>query len=347
MFKNNAIFLIVTSAILIPLMFITSDIISLATLAALFVIAQMAMLYFFYKEREAKLEQWYAFWTAILSLGYMLYLVLTGRSLLAEFLGLLLFIIYFIGLIMLLFREKLQLKPRKAKTIIKEESRLEEYKEEDYESFREKDELDELVDFFEPDHRSEYRVIKVPEPKIEKIVYDVVEEEKPKTRKESEEYKEIKVKKTRAEKKAEEEEWKEIEAELPRSVVFDYNAEYAPPETEIREAAKPTPRVNFEKVKQDLEKIDDGVKTISEKIRLISEKAILEGAEKKLRDMERKKQPKPKKKELKVFASKTGNKFHYKRNCLALKRVKTKDVESYTNSEAARKKGLKPCGMCK
>jgi hypothetical protein len=342
MFRNTAIFLVVISAVLIPLIFITNEIISLATLVALFIIAQIALLYFFYKEKEARLEHWYAFWIAVLSLGYMLLLVIIGRGLLTEFIGLLLFLIYFIGLLILLFKGRLHFKPKtKRKPTPKEEP-----ENEDVKAFRKKDELQELVDFFEPAHKSDMRIVDVPEPKIEKIFYDQIDEDELETEEEPLEYKETKPVKSAAEKREEEKEWREIQAELPRSIVFDYRAENAPEEPEVKEP-KRAAKIDFEKVKKDLEKIDDGVKTISEKIKLISEKAILEGAERKLRELQRKQQPKPKKKELKVFASKTGNKFHYNRNCLALKRVKAKDMINYTNSNDARKKGLKTCGMCK
>jgi hypothetical protein len=341
MFRNTAIFLVVISAVLIPLIFITNEIISLATLVALFIFAQILLLYFFYKEKEARLEHWYAFWLAILSLGYMLLLVIIGRGLLTEFIGLLLFLIYFIGLLILLFKGKMHFKPKtKKKPTPKEEPGNEDLK-----VFRKKDELQDLIDFFEPEHRSDMRIVDVPEPKIEKIFYDQIDKDELETEEEPLEYKEIKPVKSAAEKREEEEEWREIEAELPRSIVFDYTAENAPEEPEVKEPKRAT-KVDFEKVKKDLEKIDDGVRTIGEKIRLISEKAILEGAEKKLRALQRKKQPKPKKKELKVFASKSGTKFHYKRNCLGLGRVSKKNIITYPNSTEARKKKLKACGMC-
>ncbi len=114
---------------------------------------------------------------------------------------------------------------------------------------------------------------------------------------------------------------------------------------EIKEL-KEAPKVDFEKVKQDLDKIDRGVKTISDRIKEISEKAIAEEEERKRIVSAIKKLPKPKKKELKVFASKTGAKFHYKRGCLSLRRVSKKNLIVYSNSEEARKKKLKACRMC-
>jgi hypothetical protein len=342
MFTKNAIFLFVVSALLIPLIFATTEIISLGTLVFLFIIAQAALIYIFYQESEAALEQWYAFWSALLGLGFMLLLVITGKSLLAEFLGLILFLIYFIGLLILLFKGRLRLKAREPRREKKEKPR-----DEELESFRKKDELQELVDFFEPGSaKKDFKIIDIEEPKIEKIVYDRLDEEEPEKAEKDEESWELPEEILYEEEKRKEIE--ELEAELPKSIIFDYDAERLreKEEPKVREL-KEAPRINLEKVKKDLDRIDDGVKNLSEKIKLISEKAILEGAEKKLRELEKKRQPKPKKKELKVFASKSGNKFHYNRNCLGLRRVKNKDMLAFTNSEEARRKGLKACNMCK
>jgi hypothetical protein len=356
MFKNRAIFLIVISAILIPLIFIADSLIPLATFSFLFILAQVIMLYLFYKEAEVKFEHWYVFWTAVLSLVFMLVLVLIGKNAMTEFLGLLLFLIYFIGLLILLFKGRFKRKPKQAsqrladsenKSFLKQKNEEikksffeEKIKDEDLESFREKDELAELVEFFEPGVRKDVRVVDIEEPRIENIFYERVdeEEEKPSRKKIKEAEKVLK-----EELGEDEQDWR---GELPKSVIYDYEEAKPTEELQVKEI-KETPKVDFQKVKENLQKIDEGVKTISEKIRLISEKAILEGAEKKLRALQAKRQPKPKKKELKVFASKTGTKFHYKRDCLGLKRVKTKDLVSYTNSGDAKKKGLKPCDLCK
>jgi len=342
MFKNRAIFLIVISAVLIPLIFISDSLIPLATFSLLFILAQVIMLYLFYKEPEVKFEHWYAFWTAVLSLGFMLALVLIGKSMLTESLGLLLFLVYFIGLLILLFKDRLKRIPRPRK---EEKKRLfeEKIREDDLESFRNKDELENLAEFFEPDARKDVKIVDIEEPRIDNIFYERIDEEEEKPGK----------KKTReaAEKRAEreglfKEEEQDWRGELPKSVIFDYDEAKQAEKLQVKEI-KEAPRVDFQKVKENLQKIDEGVKTIGEKIKLISEKAILEGAEKKLRALQAKRQPKPKKKELKVFASKTGTKFHYKKDCLGLKRVKTKDMITYTNSGDAKKKSLKPCDLCK
>lgn len=349
MFKNKAIFLIVISAILIPLIFISRDLISLALFSLLFIIAQVIILFLFYKEEELKFEHWYVFWLAVLSLAFMLVLVLIGKNTLTELLGLLLFLLYFIGLLILLFKGRIRRKPKQ-----KKEEKIEKIEEEDLESFRNKDELRELAEFFEPDVRKDVKIVDIREPKIEHIFYDVIDEEEKQASKsllpqKSEAFLKPSKKKIKEAEKIlkeeigeEEEDWR---GELPKSVIYDYE-EKPIEELQVKEMKK-APKVDFQKVKENLQKIDEGVKTISDKIRIISEKAILEGAEKKLRALQAKKQPKPKKKELKVHASKTGTKFHYKRDCLGLKRVKTKDMVTYTNSGEARKKGLKPCDLCK
>jgi hypothetical protein len=371
MFKTRAIFLLVISAILIPLIFMTSEIYSLATGVALFVLAQAIFIYLFYKEPEARLEHWYVLWTAVLSLVYMLVLVLLGRSLLTEFLGLLLFLIYFIGLLILLFKGKIKLKPRKREkqaseklavpensSFLKKEKKLDD---EDFESFRTKDDLKEMAEFFEPEleQKRNVQVVDLEEPKIEKIIYEPLEDEEPKPRKQKQASKSLLPQKSSAflklrqrEKPAvefeeaaeEEEDWR---GELPKSMIFDYEVEKQPIEMpEIREL-KEAPKVDFDKVKDDLERIRTGVKTIREKIREINEKAIKESEENKRIQEAVKKMPKPKKTQIRVFASKTGSKFHYKRNCLGLRRVSSKNLVTYANSEEARKKKLKPCGMCR
>jgi len=358
MFKSKAIFLIVISAILIPLIFIANDLISLAIFSLMFIITQVVMLYLFYKEAELRLEQWYVFWLAVLSLVFMLALVLIGKNMLTESLGLLLFLIYFIGLLILLFKDRLRRIPKPRK---EEKKRLfeEKIREDDLESFRNKDELENLAEFFEPDARKDVKIVDIEEPRIDNIFYERIDEEEEKQAsksllpQKSEAFLKPRKKKAReaAEKQTEKEELFEEEeqdwrGELPKSVIFDYDEVKQAEKLQAKEI-KEAPRVDFQKVKENLQKIDEGVRTIGEKIKLISEKAILEGAEKKLRALQAKKQPKPKKKELKVFASKTGTKFHYKKECLGLKRVKTKDMITYTNSGDARKKGLKACDLCR
>lgn len=355
MFKNRAIFLIVISAILIPLIFIADSLIPLATFSFLFILSLVIMLYLFYREPEVKFEHWYAFWIAVLGFGFMLTLVLIGKKDITEFLGLLLFLIYFIGLLIMLFKGRFKRKPKQKKEEYKEFFD-EKVKEDDLESFREKDELSELAEFFEPGIRKDVKIVDIEEPKIENIFYERVDEEEEKpSRKKIKEAERV----LREELGEEEQDWR---GELPKSVIYDYEEAKPTEKLQVKEI-KEAPKVDFQKVKENLQKIDEGVKTISEKIRLISEKAILEGAQKKIEALQARKQPKPKKtasaklagsenrrllkKELKVFASKTGTKFHYKRDCLGLKRVKTKDIVNYTNSVDAKKKGLKPCDLCK
>lgn len=320
MFRDRAIFLFVISAILIPLIFLTRELILIGMFIALFVLSQVILIYLFYKEKTTRLEQWYAFWTGILSLLFVLVVVVFGKRVGTEFLGLILFLVYFVGVVMFLFRSRLSTffrKPKKKKP------------EEDFEEFRKKDEMKKLVDFFEPEAKDEVKVVDIEEPKIERT--EVEEAEEPEKEPELEEI----------------EEWME---ELPKSVVFE-EPETKPKEKPKIKELKEAPRVDFEKVKKDLEKIDTGVKTISDKLRVISEKAILEGAEKKVKalkkEAEKKKPRKIKKSEVKVYASKTGNRYHYDKDCLGLKRVSKKNLVTYPNSAEARKKKLKACEICK
>jgi signal transduction histidine kinase len=340
MFRDKAIFLLVISAFIIPLIFFSSDLITTGSLVLLFILAQLFMLYLFYKAQEPAVEHWYAFWTAILSLGFMLALVVLGKTMLTEFLGLMLFLVYFIGLILFLFKERLALAAKKLGELRKpgkKKADENEIEEKEVDTFRKKDQLQELVDFFEAEEKPGARIVELEEPKIEKIIIEKSDEE-------LEEEARKKEQTTFAS-----EEW----GELPKSIIFEYpETEEKKPELLYEEKPKvkelkEAPKVDFEKVKQDLDKIDRGVKTISEKIKEISEKAIAEEEERKRIAEAVRKMPKPKKKELRVFASKTGNKFHYKRGCLGLRRVGKKNIITYPNSEEARKKKLKACGMCR
>ncbi|MBW3001492.1 hypothetical protein KY341_06485, partial [Candidatus Woesearchaeota archaeon] len=170
MFRDNAIFIIVISAILVPLIFITQELILVGIFIALFVLAQIIMIYLFSIKKRVGVEEWYAFWSAILSLTFLLVVILIGRKVTSELLGLILFLIYFIGLIILLFRKPLIATYRK--------SRKKTVTEKDYEDFRIKDELQELVDFFEVGMEPKAEVVDIKEPKIEKIIVEEVKEEK-------------------------------------------------------------------------------------------------------------------------------------------------------------------------
>jgi len=347
MFRDRVIFLFVISAILIPLVFITRELILLGIFIVLFILAQIIFIYLFYREKEMGLEQWYVFWSAIASLVFMLVLVLSGRRAFIEFLGLILFLTYFIGLIIFLFRKQIvsvfkkQAKQRFTVPLkkVSMKPKKKPVEEENFESFRKKDELQQLVDFFEPGTKPKQKVVSIKEPRIDKVIIEKVEEEEKKKQKERKEKKEEKL----VEK---EEDWLK---NLPKSIIFDYEEKKPEIKPRIRELKK-APKIDFEKVKQDLKKIDTGVKTISEKIRLISERAIQEGKKKRKREEREKKkakQKKPKKSEMRVYASKTGNKYHYDKNCLGLRRVSKKNLITYTNSAEARRKGLKACGICK
>jgi len=339
MFAYKAIFLFVLSAILIPLLFVTRELFLLGIFIGVFILSQVVLLYLFYQQKKLGVKEWYAFWSAIASLIFMLILLLIGRKATIEFLGLVLFLDYFIGLIILLFRDRII-------TILKQTSKKT-LTDKDFKAFRNKDELHKLIDAFELDTLPKAKLFDTEKADIH------LKEVKPDKEEETKEKEETK----RREEKAKEEEKKEIRKEeqppeFRAASFFEHMKEKEEKEKEeeprIREL-KEAPRIDFEKVKQDLERIDTNVKTISEKIRRISERAIQEGMKRKSEEKEKRKakQKKLKKKEMKVYASKTGNKYHYDKNCLGLKRVSKKNLVTYTNSREARRKGLKACGICK
>ena len=108
MFRDRMIFLCVISAILIPLMFLTNELILLGFFILLFIINQVIILILFYRAEKTRFDAWYAFWTAILSLVFMLVFILLGKIILTEILGLILFLIYFIGIVIFLFRREIR-----------------------------------------------------------------------------------------------------------------------------------------------------------------------------------------------------------------------------------------------
>ncbi|MBU1199278.1 MAG: hypothetical protein KJ685_05585 [Nanoarchaeota archaeon] len=281
--------------------------------------------------------RWYAFALALINLIFLLVLVLFGRKVYVGFIGLLIFLGHFIGLLGLLFGPILfrlfRGKPKKHK------KKKPEPKKKDFEKFRENDEIDNLIDSFEEDIG----------PKIDSKVetYDFQEPE-PQS--------EHRTESPRQEPREMFPDESEFD-DLTTSFVFDEPEEDEPieelnedieepiEEPEIRELHE-APKLDLEKVKNDLDRIDDGVKDISEKIKLISEKAILEGAQKKVDELEEKEKQKQKKSEQKVFASKTGTKYHKNKDCLSLKRVSKNNLISYSDSKEARKKKLTACDRC-
>jgi hypothetical protein len=356
MFRKKALSLLVISALLLPFIFLVPDSMTTALILLLFIALQVIIIFEFSRAEELGWEHWYAFWTALLSLGFSLFLVITGRTLFSEFIALLLFMVYFIMVILFLFKDRLA---KAAKRIGKPRKPKEKKADDELGSFRRKDQLKELVDFFEVDEEPDARYVEIKEPAVEKIIAERIDDEPEKWDEQSGTVKQDEVEMDdEAWKKIEEvldaEEWKEIEQNLPKSAVFDYSEvdEKDKPltnydeEPDIREL-KEAPKVDISKVMRDLEALNQGTRTISEKIKEISERALKEGEEKKRIAKALKKLPRPKKKEIRVYASKTGNKFHYKRSCLGLRRVKNKDMLSFTNSDEAKKKGLKACGMCK
>ncbi|MBN2459843.1 hypothetical protein JXB28_06170 [Candidatus Woesearchaeota archaeon] len=365
MFRKKATLLILISALLLPFIFLIPDSMTAALIAALFIALQAIIVLEFAKADELGWEHWCAFWAALIGLGFSLLLVITGRTFFSEFIALLIFMIYFIMIILLLFIKRMaKAAKRIARPMRKKQKRAsgeERAYDEELESFRRKDQLKELAEFFEPEQKPDVDYFEIKEPKIEKIVAERLDDEA--EREGWEEWngpgkqEELEIDDNtwkRVEEVLDAEEWKEIEQELPKSVIYDYSqadekenplAEFGekPKIIELKEA----PKVDFTKVKSDLDRIDQGVKTLNEKIKEISERAIKEGEEKKKIAKALKRLPRPKKKEMRVYASKNSTKFHYKRSCLGLRRVKSKDMLTFANSEEARKKRLKACGICK
>jgi hypothetical protein len=366
-FSKKAALLFIISALLLPCVLLTRDFISAGLFMAFFVIVQAAILFFFYREEQG-LDAWYSFIAALAGLVFTLAIVLKGRSLYMEYAGFLLFIGYLVGALIFLLRGgNLFASIKHSQERRREEHGRGEISDDDIESFRKKDDLDNLVKEFQiqPPPKKDIgnfddigEAFANPKPKIanEEEWNELGAEEGPlldekeelaKDEKNEDEVKE-------AGEDAEEDYFTNIlkkREEITRKPdLAPRFSDYFQKEHSYSEEGPVTgdfddePNVDFDKVKSDLEKIDSGVKTISEKIKEISEKAIKEGEEKKKKAVEEKKKTETDKR---VFASNNGTKYHNDRNCVTLKRVSKKNMVTFTDSNEARKRGLKACGLCK
>ena len=375
---QSAAIIFILSALLLPMILLTENIFSAGFYMALFIVGQIALLYFFHSE-DYGFRAWYAFIAAVTGLCFMLAIVLLGRGLQMEYLGFFLFLGYCIGGIVFLLQ-----KGRSAPK--HEDDRRKAYREpyemddKDLSDFREKDELGKLVHEFtiqpapkkdEPDIEEKYDFDEIFESKKpaaftgdlaestedeswsgnKEEADDQQKDDLPKSwvgaeDDESEDYKvQLLRQRIEDERKADEHPDK-LPKDYPKfSDYFKVRHTYHEPKEHPEELKKEAPQVSFDQVKSDLEKIDTGVKKISDKIREIGEKAIKEGEEKKKKVAVA--LPEKKAKPTEVYASNNGTKYHHDRACASLKRVSKRNIVAFKDHNEARKRGLKACGLCK
>jgi len=378
---QSAAVLFILSALLLPMILLTPNILSAGFYIALFIIGQIALLYFFHSE-EYGFQSWYAFIASVTGLCFMLAIVLLGRGLQMEYLGFLLFLGYCIGGLVFLSQ-------RKTITQGPEAERKKAYREfynlddKDLSDFREKDELGKLVhefsiqpapkkDDFGIEEKYDFDEIfegKKPAAFTGDLAEstedepwsgekeDADEQQKADSSEswvgvkddDSEDYKIRLLKQRIDEERKPDVHPDKFPKEYPKfSDYFKTQHTYSEPkEVHAEELKKETPQVSFNQVKTHLETIDDGVKRISDKIREIGEKAIKEGEEKKKKAVVTKiladKKPKP----TEVYASNNGTKYHRDKACASLKRVSKRNIVTFKDHNEARKRGLKACGLCK
>lgn len=415
-FRDKAAFIFVISALLLPFILLSNDLVVVGGCISLFILGQLTLLFLFYRQEEHGSYEWHAFWAVITGLFFVLVVILLGRGLQMEYLGFLLLICYFISIILFVFKDDiidLWARAKEGLTRAKPSASGADVSEDEIKEFRKKDDLDRLIEDFEiPEPRKSFSGIsgmtdessrqgrasamagqRVGQDEAEVLEYgpELKGGDKPAVDDESyenhdyhessdfaynpeepepsksysfhdEDAEDYVVNMIKARRKEEKEKEGRKADDLPSfKDYFSTEHSYSEEEEEglkakgtkeakeakeeifdkpqIREL-KETPSIDFDKVKDDLERIDTGVKTISQKIREISEKAIKEGEEKKKKATERMASTQ-------VFASTTGNKYHPDKGCVALKRVAKKNVRSFPDSNEARKKGLRACGLCR
>lgn len=362
LFRMKMAMLFLINAALLPLIMLNKDVFVSATFIIIFITVQIIILLAFAAAEDAGLYEWWAFWLTAISSVYLFIVLTSGRSLGLEWIGFILFIAYLISSVAFIMSQS-----RFAKRAAEDdESRIEE---EELEAFRQKDELGGITGDYQihnipeapkqshltdyPDFRKQGKpnfatsgTSSISETKNQAIFREDLQkswEDKGIMQiNENEGYYEIKPTATYDEQEAEEEGYLEL---------------YPDGKTEKRKDAKDilvteleeTPSLDMGELRKSRRELEKKTQTIDEKIRLIAEKAILEGAQKKLaRALKRSQRNTTKKnKPVPVFAAITGDKFHTDRKCLALKRVKKKDIVLYASEKDAKKNKLKGCGICR
>jgi hypothetical protein len=148
-FRERALFLLAFSAVLLPLIILSKDLFESAVFLVLYILAQLIMLYLFFRQEDTGFAEWYVFWAILAGMVFMLSMIIQGRSLFYEFLGFFLFLAYVISILIIAFRGNViafMNRPLKSKA---SGQGIQGPGEDDMENFRRKDELADLVEAFE------------------------------------------------------------------------------------------------------------------------------------------------------------------------------------------------------
>jgi len=384
-FRDNAALIFIISALLLPSIIISRELVVVGGCIALFVLVQITLLYLFYRQQEHGFEEWHAFWAVITGLFFVLAVVLLGRGLQMEYIGFLLFICYFISIVIFVFKDdmiNIWARARAGLARASPSASGAEVSEDDIKEFRGKDDLDRLIDEFEiPEPRKSYpdktensfseikddgkkqepyftagagaRTANQAQEQSEITDYDPLPEEEKSYSFHDEDAETYVVNMIKARREEKEKEGR-IADELPSfKDYFTTEHSYSDEEEDVDHgrdellADKPQIRALKETPRIDFGKVKENMEEIDSGIKTISDK-IREISEKAIKEGEEKKRKAIERAASShVFASTTGNKYHNDKGCVALKRVAKKNIKILADSVLARKKGLKACGLCR
>lgn len=323
--RTSILFLL--CAFIIPGAVLSKDLFYSGTLMVAFIIIQFLMIIGFLASKDQGFDEWHTFWAVIAGTFYMLTLLISGRSLILEAIGVLLLLLYLASAVAFIFKRQIEgvldtARPERAREG-KESKVQSELSPEEVEQFRRKDELRTLADSPIPEapisqkHLDEYDDFKKPkinaaseEEDIEWVEGDFLREYR--ARDDNEGYYEIKAE-TEYEGQTDSEGYIELypddklkreEEQRRKGRGLSINL----PKVEVVEL-KEAPRIDIEKLRASAHALDESVGKIKDRIRLIAEKAILEGAQKKIDESvrnQRKKSLLTEKKALEDAAKKLG-----------------------------------------
>jgi hypothetical protein len=360
-FWEKILFLLGFSAILLPMIVLSSDILESVVFILLFIIIQTALLFLFFKDEEPGFAAWYSFFAVLVGVSFMIYMLANGRSLSLEFMAFFLFIGYVISIILIAFRDWfLSLSDFFFKNKISPGDDF--ISENDVVGFRNRDELSQLISAFEISEapKKDFSRRDLEEDSYFRPLKDDLIAGEDSTSNDdympAQQDNRLLESEDLLESDAEEKDFFGNEDEIDKDDSNDRVEDHVEVYPKIKKDSRAIredifsekkPGLDFSRFQQDIERLDTGVKGLNEKIRIISESAIVEGEARRKKKEEENNKKASVSAVNKVFASKKGTKYHFDRKCLSLKRVAKPDFVVYDDSIEARKKKLKPCKLCK
>ncbi|MFH0869700.1 MAG: hypothetical protein V1866_01425 [archaeon] len=159
-FRDKAAFIFIVSALLLPSILLSKELVVVGGCIALFMLAQLTLLYLFYRQEEHGFEEWHAFWAVITGLFFVLVIILLGRGLQMEYIGFILFLCYFVSIVIFVFKDDIIDLWARARSGLERATPSASgagVSEDDIKEFRGKDDLDRLIEEFEiPEPRKSF-----------------------------------------------------------------------------------------------------------------------------------------------------------------------------------------------